>query len=101
MMRSIYAMKEDLGGTLDNFVFQEIKQSLEQHPEDVAEIEKKKIFELIIEVTDGGTNGEGIASMKEALASIDELGEGKIYSPGNPDRRNKLPKKRLSSRYLG
>lgn len=72
IIKAFGGLREDKGGTRDDKALSAVNESLTA-PE-IQKIKNKKIMELVFELTDGGTNSEGIAAAKEALAELDEKG---------------------------
>ena len=70
IIRSFGGLRKDRVGTRDDKALSAIAESLT--PEEEKKIKSEKIMELVFELTDGGTNSEGIAAAKEALAELDE-----------------------------
>jgi len=65
-------LREDEGGTRDDRALEAIDESLTAA--DSRKIKSKKMMELVFEVTDGGTNEEGIYSAKKAIAGLEQKG---------------------------
>ncbi len=72
IIRSFGQLGKDHGGTRDDKALAAIAESLT--PGEVKKIKSGKIMELVFESTDGGTNSEGIAAAKEALAELERKG---------------------------
>lgn len=72
IIRSFGTLLEGHGGTRDDKALSAIAESLT--PGEMKKIKSEKIMELVFELTDGGTNSEGIAAAKEALAELEQKG---------------------------
>lgn len=85
IIKSFGGLREDKGGTRDDEALSAVNESLTE-PE-IQKIKNKKIMELVFELTDGGTNSEGITSAKKALADLDKKGViARAFQIGTTDK---------------
>ena len=72
MIRAFAQLRGNLGGTRDDKPLAEINTSISSR--EAEQIRTKKTMEIVFEITDGGTNLEGVGLAKEALAKLDAKG---------------------------